>query len=77
MTCLICAGPAEELACPEPWEERKCAACGHYRMSHALVLALMDQGQIFDVGKALAWLVSHRSETQIPYLEKVSGLLQN
>lgn len=76
MTCLICAGPAEELACPEPWEERKCAACGHYRMSHALVLVLMDQGQIFDVGKARAWLVSHRSETQIPYLEKVSGLLQ-
>jgi hypothetical protein len=45
-------------------------------MSYALVLALMDQGQIFDVGKARAWLVSHRSETQIPYLEKVSGLLQ-
>jgi hypothetical protein len=76
MTCLICAGPAEELACSERWEERKCAACGHYRMSHALVLALMDQGQIFDVEKARAWLVNHRIETQIPSIEKVSGLLQ-
>lgn len=75
MTCLICAGPAEELACPERWEERKCAECGHYRMSHVLVLALMDQGQIFDVGKARAWLVNHRSESQVPYLEQVSGLL--
>jgi len=44
-------------------------------MSHALVLALMDQGQIFDVGKARAWLVNHRRESQIPYLEQVSGLL--
>ncbi|SEQ14993.1 hypothetical protein SAMN03159444_01180 [Pseudomonas sp. NFACC02] len=76
MTCLICAGPAEELACPERWEERKCAECGHYRMPQALVLALMDQGQIFDVGKARAWLMSHRNETPIPSLEKVSGLLR-
>jgi hypothetical protein len=45
-------------------------------MPQALVLALMDQGQIFDVGKARAWLMSHRNETPIPSLEKVSDLLR-
>ena len=76
MTCLICAGPAEEVVRHDQWEERKCSDCGHYRIANSLVLALMDQGQIFDVEKARAWLSENRKASQIPHLESVRGLLR-
>jgi hypothetical protein len=77
MTCLICAGPAEEVARQDHWEERKCPECGHYRIADAVVLTLMEQGQIFEVNKARAWLDENRSATRIPHLESTVGLLQD
>jgi len=76
MTCLICAGPAEEVVRSDHWEERKCSECGHYRVANSLVIALMDQGQIFDVEKARDWLCKNRTFAQIPHLDSVNGLLQ-
>lgn len=76
MTCLICAGPAEEVARHDDWEERRCSECGHYRMANSLVHALMDQGQIFDVEKAREWLSMNRKGAQIPHIDSVNGLLR-
>ncbi|MFJ3486034.1 hypothetical protein ACIPL1_21945 [Pseudomonas sp. NPDC090202] len=73
MSCLICAGPAERIHTIREWEERKCAQCGHYRMSDALVRALMDQGQIFDVAKARAWLAAQQQSA--PLMATAYGLL--
>lgn len=75
MSCLICAGPAEQFPSMAEWEERKCPKCGHYRVSQTLVLALMDQGQIFDVPKARAWLASRQVNAAIPHIETAEGLL--
>lgn len=75
MSCLICAGPAERVLCQGAWEERNCPDCGHYRVSDSLVLMLMEQGQIFDIEKARAWLRSRRGERSIPTIEAVEGLL--
>jgi hypothetical protein len=36
---------------------------------------LMEQGQIFDIEKARAWLRSRRGERSIPTIEAVEGLL--
>ncbi|WP_296257220.1 MULTISPECIES: hypothetical protein [unclassified Pseudomonas] len=75
MSCLICAGPAEQLPCMANWEERKCAQCGHYRVSETLILALMDQGQIFDVARARAWLAAQQGGAVVPHIETAEGLL--
>jgi hypothetical protein len=75
MSCLICAGPAERVFCHGAWEERNCPECGHYRVSDALVLMLMEQGQIFDIDKARAWLTSTKNRQSIPTIEAVEGLL--
>jgi len=76
MTCLICAGPAEEIACPSQWEERRCAVCGRYRISNALVRTLMDNGQIFDLVKAREWLKRNGTLHDIPKLVSADRLLQ-
>ncbi len=75
MSCLICAGPAERVFCSGDWEERKCAVCGHYRVSDSLVLTLMEQGQIFDVKKVRAWLAASKNSASIPSIEALDGLL--
>ncbi|MFK3971510.1 hypothetical protein ACI2KS_12355 [Pseudomonas sp. NPDC087358] len=75
MSCLICAGPAERVVCSGNWEERKCGECGHYRIPDSLVLALMDQGQIFDIPKARAYLMSQRAASMVPSIDSVDGLL--
>jgi len=75
MSCLICAGPAEQLPSIASWEERKCSECGHYRVSETLILALMDQGQIFDVPKARAWLADQQMRPGVPQIETAEGLL--
>lgn len=75
MSCLICAGPAEQLPSVADWEERNCSECGHYRVSQNLILALMDQGQIFDVPKARAWLAAQKGGVGVPHLENAEGLL--
>lgn len=46
MSCLICAGQAESVECTGGWEERRCSKCGCYRMSQALILVMMEEGQI-------------------------------
>lgn len=51
MTCLICAGHAHSVECATGWEERYRSECGGYRISQSLILAMMDQGQIFDTSK--------------------------
>lgn len=58
-----------------PWEERDCPACGRYRVSDELILALMDQGQIFDVSKTRDMLNSRRLEGAVPTIEIHEALL--
>jgi len=75
MNCLICVGTAERIQCQGPWEERDCPDCGRYRVSDQLILALMDQGQIFDVSRTRGWLDSRRLEEAIPSIEAHEALL--
>lgn len=75
MNCLICVGVAERIECQGPWEERDCSACGRYRVSDELILALMDQGQIFDVDKTRSWLDGRRVGGGIPSIEIHQALL--
>lgn len=75
MNCLICVGVAERVKCDGPWEERDCPECGRYRISDELILALMDQGQIFDVLKARGWLDTRRTEGFLPCIQSPEGLL--
>ncbi|MFZ3390487.1 hypothetical protein, partial [Buttiauxella gaviniae] len=66
MNCLICVNVAERIECHGPWEERDCPACGRYRVADALILTLMEQGQIFDVDKTRRWLASRRKNGVVP-----------
>ena len=75
-SCLICAGAAERIMCEGDWEERVCPSCGHFRISDALVLTLMEQGQIFDVRKMRIWLTDKRRNGAIPYIEVHEALLR-
>ncbi|WP_448118397.1 hypothetical protein [Pseudomonas serbica] len=75
MNCLICVGVAQRIQCDGPWEERDCPDCGRYRVSDELILALIDQGQIFDVSKTRDMLNSRRLEDAIPTIEIHEALL--
>ncbi|MNF27544.1 hypothetical protein D3C84_82020 [compost metagenome] len=76
MSCLICAGIAQSIQVSgEDVEERICPSCGHYRMSCALILTLMEQGQIFDVEKMRAWLFDQRARVDVPSIEIHEALL--
>ncbi|KOP56759.1 hypothetical protein OX90_08975 [Pseudomonas coronafaciens pv. porri] len=75
MSCLICAGSAERVSCQGPWEERDCPSCGRYRVADALVLTLMEQGQIFDVVKTRKWLATRRLTEAVPCIEIQEALL--
>ncbi|MFJ3468805.1 hypothetical protein [Pseudomonas sp. NPDC090201] len=75
MSCLICAGHAETIECTEGWEERRCAECGRYRMSLALVLSLMEQGQIFDTERMRSWLKAQRCVVSVPSIDVDEALL--
>jgi len=77
MNCLICVGVAQRIECQGPWEERDCPDCGRYRVSDALILALMDQGLIFDVAKTRGWLDNRRRVVAIPSIEMHEALLVN
>jgi hypothetical protein len=46
-----------------------------YRVADALVLTLMEQGQIFDVSKTRIWLASKRKEEAIPAIDTHEALL--
>ncbi len=75
MSCLICAGHAEKIETTDGWEERECQQCGRYRMSQALILTLMEQGQIFDTQKMQRWLEIQRSKVEVPSIEVHEALL--
>ncbi|APC19355.1 hypothetical protein BLL42_25940 [Pseudomonas frederiksbergensis] len=75
MSCLICAGSAENIEIGGDFEERHCPSCGHYRISKALVLTLMEQGQIFDVNRMRTWLAEKRGLVDIPAIEIHEALL--
>ncbi|MBM6442209.1 MULTISPECIES: hypothetical protein [Pseudomonas] len=75
MSCLICAGVAQRIQCHGPWEERDCPECGRYRVSDELILTLMEQGQIFDVGKTRCWLDRRRADGAVPSIEIHEALL--
>ena len=75
MSCLVCAGHADTFQCLDGWEERECADCGRYRISQALVLSLMDQGQIFDIEKMRVWLNARRMLTSVPTIEAHEAFL--
>ena len=75
MNCLICVGVAQRIECQGPWEERDCPDCGRYRVSDALILALIDQGLIFDVAKTRGWLDNRRRVVAIPSIEMHEALL--
>lgn len=75
MSCLVCAGTALVIECRGPWEERVCSSCGHYRVADALILELMEQGQIFDVEKTRHWLSRERRYDPVPCIEIQDALL--
>lgn len=75
MNCLICVNAAERIQCQAPWAERDCPDCGRYGVSDELILALMDQGQIFDVSKTREWLDSRRGKGVTPSIEIHEALL--
>lgn len=75
MNCLICVGAAQRILCDGPWEERDCPDCGRYRVSDDLILALMDQGQIFDIAKTRGWLDTRRVDGSVPSIEVHQALL--
>ena len=75
MSCLICAGQAESVECIGGWEERRCSQCGCYRMSQALILLMMEEGQIFDTERMRAWLVSRRELMPIPTIDHSQAIL--
>ncbi len=75
MNCLICASVASCIECQGHWEERDCPHCGHYRMADALILALMEQGQIFDVGRTRKWLIKQRSRGSVLCIQAHEALL--
>lgn len=75
MSCLICAGQAQAIDCPAGWEERCCAQCGCYRMSQALILEMMDEGQIFDTERMRQWLVARRDVVAVPSIEPHQAIL--
>jgi len=75
MNCLICVAAADRVMCDGPWEERDCPDCGRYRISDELILALMDQGQIFDIAGTRACLDTARKETGVPVIEIHEALL--
>jgi hypothetical protein len=75
MNCLICVGVAQRIPCHGPWEERDCPDCGRYRVSDELILALIDQGQIFDVGRTRDMLNSRRLDGAVPTIEMHEALL--
>lgn len=70
MSCLICAGHAETVECIHGWEERHCSQCGRYRMSQALILLMMDEGQIFDTGQMRQWLTNRRDQEAVPVIDE-------
>ncbi|WP_166362473.1 hypothetical protein [Pseudomonas akapageensis] len=75
MSCLICAGTAENILAGGEFEERDCPSCGRYRISCALVLMLMEQGQIFDVHRMRVWLAAKREFVDVPSIEIHEALL--
>lgn len=75
MRCLICAGHADIIECSAGWEARNCPRCGAYRISQALVLTLMEQGQIFDIEKMRRWLDTQRLAVSMPSIEIHEALL--
>ncbi len=75
MSCLVCAGAAERIHCHGPWEERDCPDCGRYRVADELLLALIEQGQIFDVVRTRGWLDRQRVDTAIPVINVHEALL--
>lgn len=75
MSCLICAGHAEAIDCPAGWEGRRCLQCGCYRMSQTLILAMMDEGQIFDACKMRQWLEMRRGVMPIPTIDVHEAIL--
>lgn len=75
MNCLICAGVASRIECLGPWEERDCPACGRYRVADALILNLMEQGQIFDVEQTRNWLAQQRLKEVVPCIRAHEALL--
>lgn len=75
MSCLICAGQAESVECTSGWEERRCAQCGCYRMSQALILVMMEEGQIFDTARMRAWLTDRRAGVAVPTIDHGQAIL--
>ena len=55
--------------------EESCPACGRYRIADALVLAMIEEGQIFDVSKTRIWLTIKRKQEAIPAIEIHEALL--
>jgi len=49
--------------------------CGCYRMSQALILVMMEEGQIFDTERMRAWLVSRRELMPIPTIDHSQAIL--
>lgn len=75
MSCLICAGQAESMQCASGWEQRQCERCGCYRMSQALILQMMEEGQIFDSNKMRTWLHGQRGRVAVPSIEFRQAIL--
>jgi hypothetical protein len=44
-------------------------------MSQALILMMMEQGQIFDTPRMRAWLASRRDQGAVPSIERSHAIL--
>ncbi|EST13998.1 hypothetical protein EDP1_1099 [Pseudomonas putida S610] len=75
MSCLICAGQAESVECAGGWEQRQCSQCGCYRMSQALILTMMEEGQIFDTARMRQWLMVSRVSMPVPSIDHAQAIL--
>jgi hypothetical protein len=68
MSCLICNGPAETFTPQGDYEERRCIACGHYRVAGTVVAQLEDGSRHFDVPLMQQVLQLERASIPIPMI---------
>lgn len=68
MSCLICNGPAETFTPLGDYEERRCVACGHYRVAGTVVAQVQSGRRQFDVPLMQQVLQQERETTPIPMI---------
>jgi hypothetical protein len=78
MECLICDLPASDIDVGDDYQERACAKCGHYRITHTALVWMETHGWRFDVKLTRAWLAHQQGSGLIPIIDsqQASVLIQ-